>query len=197
MRFFFLLFCRAPYIRKTLSLLPKSLKIITSAPQIPENKSPYSPDPQNPWGPLLDGQCKPDRQRERERERERERQRERERERERAQSLVNIVNAPTRYSMQNRSPERERERERERARQSLTRWSIQNRSPHTVYNWISILMYCIIRFFLEPDEHTLSNPIIHLTTTVTTYWFVSEKRPYRRLLHCPTYETSLDYLRGQ
>ena len=34
-----------------MSLLPRSLKIITSAPQIPENKLPFSPDPQNPWGP--------------------------------------------------------------------------------------------------------------------------------------------------
>ena len=34
-----------------MSLLRKSLKIITSAPQLPENKQPFSPDPQNPWGP--------------------------------------------------------------------------------------------------------------------------------------------------
>ena len=35
---FFLHFCRAPLIPKTMSLLRKSLKIITSAPQLPENK---------------------------------------------------------------------------------------------------------------------------------------------------------------
>ena len=34
-----------------MSLLPKSLKTITRAPQLPENKGPFSPDPQNPWGP--------------------------------------------------------------------------------------------------------------------------------------------------
>ena len=36
-----------------MSLLPKFLKIIISAPQLPENKKKsFSPDPQNPWGPL-------------------------------------------------------------------------------------------------------------------------------------------------
>ena len=35
-----------------MSLLPRSLKIMTSAPQLPENKYPFSPDPQNPWGPM-------------------------------------------------------------------------------------------------------------------------------------------------
>ena len=34
-----------------MSLLPSSHKIITSAPQLPENKQPFSPDPQSPWGP--------------------------------------------------------------------------------------------------------------------------------------------------
>ena len=38
---------------KNMSLLPKSLKIITSAPQLPENKGSFSPDPKNPWGPRL------------------------------------------------------------------------------------------------------------------------------------------------
>ena len=33
-------------------LFPKSLKIITSAPQLPENEESFSPDPQNPWGPI-------------------------------------------------------------------------------------------------------------------------------------------------
>ena len=33
-----------------MSLLPKPMKIITSAPQIPENKWPFSSDPQNPSG---------------------------------------------------------------------------------------------------------------------------------------------------
>ena len=37
-------------------LAPKSLKIITSAPQLPENIKPFSPDPQNPWGPLFPAQ---------------------------------------------------------------------------------------------------------------------------------------------
>ena len=36
--FFFLLFGKAPYIPKIMSLLPSSPKIITSAPQLPENK---------------------------------------------------------------------------------------------------------------------------------------------------------------
>ena len=40
----------APYIPKIMGLLPSSPKIITSAPQLPENKYPFSPDPQNPWG---------------------------------------------------------------------------------------------------------------------------------------------------
>ena len=35
---FFLLFGRAPYIPKIMSLLPRSPEIITSAPQLPENK---------------------------------------------------------------------------------------------------------------------------------------------------------------
>ena len=34
-----------------MSLLPSSPKIIASAPQIPENNWPFSPDPENPWGP--------------------------------------------------------------------------------------------------------------------------------------------------
>ena len=38
---------------KTMGLLPSSLKIITSAPQLSENKYPFSPDPQNPWGPFI------------------------------------------------------------------------------------------------------------------------------------------------
>ena len=50
---FFLLFAGLPKSPKTMSLLPKSLKIITSAPQLPENKYPFSPDPQNPWGPSI------------------------------------------------------------------------------------------------------------------------------------------------
>ena len=36
-----------------MSLLPSSLKIIISAPQLPENKYPFSPDPQCPWGPYI------------------------------------------------------------------------------------------------------------------------------------------------
>ena len=36
--FFFLLFGKAPYIPKVMSLLPSSPKIITSALQLPENK---------------------------------------------------------------------------------------------------------------------------------------------------------------
>ena len=36
--FFFLLFGKAPYIPKIMSLLPSPPKIITSAPQLPENK---------------------------------------------------------------------------------------------------------------------------------------------------------------
>ena len=36
-----------------MSLLPISPKIIISALQLPENKQPFSPDPQNPWGPQL------------------------------------------------------------------------------------------------------------------------------------------------
>ena len=35
---FFLLFGKASYIPKIMSLLPSSPKIITSAPQLPENK---------------------------------------------------------------------------------------------------------------------------------------------------------------
>ena len=35
---YFLLFGKAPYIPKIMSLLPSSPKIITSAPQLPENK---------------------------------------------------------------------------------------------------------------------------------------------------------------
>ena len=35
-----------------MSLLPSSPKIITSAPQLPENKWPFSPDPQNPGDPF-------------------------------------------------------------------------------------------------------------------------------------------------
>ena len=46
---FFLLFGKALYIPKIMSLLPSSPKIITRAPQLPENKQPFSPDPQNPW----------------------------------------------------------------------------------------------------------------------------------------------------
>ena len=36
--YFFLLIGKAPYIPKIMSLLPSSPKIITSAPQLPENK---------------------------------------------------------------------------------------------------------------------------------------------------------------
>ena len=39
--------------------LPRSLKIITSASQLPENKYPLSPDPQNPWAPHPDPQLYP------------------------------------------------------------------------------------------------------------------------------------------
>ena len=35
---YFLLFGKAPYIPKSMSMLPSSPKIITSAPQLPENK---------------------------------------------------------------------------------------------------------------------------------------------------------------
>ena len=35
-----------------MSLLPRSPEIITSAPQLPEKKYPFSPGPQNPWGPV-------------------------------------------------------------------------------------------------------------------------------------------------
>ena len=35
---FFLLYDKAPYVLKVMSLLPSSPKIITSAPQLPENK---------------------------------------------------------------------------------------------------------------------------------------------------------------
>ena len=47
-KIYFTLFGRAPYIPKAISLLPSSLKIITSAPQLPENKKPLSPDAQIP-----------------------------------------------------------------------------------------------------------------------------------------------------
>ena len=36
-----------------MSLLPSSPKIITSAPQLPENKSQFSPDPLNPSGHII------------------------------------------------------------------------------------------------------------------------------------------------
>ena len=36
--YFILLFGKAPYIPKIMSLLPSSPKIITSAPQLPDNK---------------------------------------------------------------------------------------------------------------------------------------------------------------
>ena len=32
-------------------LAPKIPKKITSTPQLPDNNWPFSPDPQNPWGP--------------------------------------------------------------------------------------------------------------------------------------------------
>ena len=52
--YFILLFGKAPHIPKIMSLLPSSPKIITSAPQLPENeKKTFSPDPQNPGGPEL------------------------------------------------------------------------------------------------------------------------------------------------
>ena len=40
-------------------LLPKCLKIITNAPQIPENKWSFSPDAQNPCGPSNELSGKP------------------------------------------------------------------------------------------------------------------------------------------
>ena len=47
-----LLFSRAPLIPKTMSLLLSDPKIITSTPQLPKIKKPFSPDPQNPMGPM-------------------------------------------------------------------------------------------------------------------------------------------------
>ena len=51
--FFCFLFGRAPLIPKTMSLLPSSPKIITSASKLPVNKKLFSPDNQNPGGPLV------------------------------------------------------------------------------------------------------------------------------------------------
>ena len=51
---FFFAFWQGSLNPQIMSLLPSSPKIITSDPQLPENKWPFSPDPQNPWGaPVL------------------------------------------------------------------------------------------------------------------------------------------------
>ena len=50
-----LLFCflaGLPTSPKNYGLAPQPPKIIAIAPQIPENKKPFSPDPQNPLGAL-------------------------------------------------------------------------------------------------------------------------------------------------
>ena len=52
-RFFFTFWQVSLNTPKTMSLLPSSPKIITSAPQLPENKTPFSPAPPKPMGPYI------------------------------------------------------------------------------------------------------------------------------------------------
>ena len=51
--FFFLLFGKAPYVPKIMSLLPTSPKIITSAPKLHENKIAILPRSPKPLGAPL------------------------------------------------------------------------------------------------------------------------------------------------